>query len=182
MRNSVWMMGLLLGCGGAASPSTTVNEPVAEAVTPAQPAAEASPAPRPATAPPDCPTGNFRMQLEAPDDVAAPPSDAVVTASGLASKVLKCGRVPLRPSARDTVRVHYVGWTTDGNRFDSSLERGEPTEFPLNAVIRGWTEGMQLMRQGEIRRFWIPEALAYRGQAGMPAGMLVFDVELLDVL
>jgi len=65
--------------------------------------------------------------------------------------------------------------------FDSSVKRGTPSEFPLNQVIAGWTEGLQLMVEGESRRLWIPEALAYRGQPGRPAGMLVFDVELLEI-
>jgi FKBP-type peptidyl-prolyl cis-trans isomerase len=77
--------------------------------------------------------------------------------------------------------VHYSGWTTDGQMFDSSVTRGEPAEFPLSGVIPGWTEGVQLMVVGEKRRFWIPEALAYRGQRP-PLGMLVFDVELLAIL
>ena len=77
--------------------------------------------------------------------------------------------------------VHYTGWTTDGKMFDSSVTRGEPATFPLNQVITGWTEGVQLMVVGEKTRFWIPENLAYQGQAGAPRGMLVFDVELLKI-
>ncbi|MCB9763672.1 MAG: FKBP-type peptidyl-prolyl cis-trans isomerase [Alphaproteobacteria bacterium] len=119
--------------------------------------------------------------IPAPPDVAAPPADAQRTATGLASKVLQAGTGAEKPSARDTVKVHYTGWTTDGKMFDSSLTRGEPTTFPLNRVIAGWTEGMQLMVVGEKRRFWIPEELAYKGRPGAPQGMLVFDVELLDI-
>jgi len=77
--------------------------------------------------------------------------------------------------------VHYSGWTTDGKMFDSSVTRGEPASFALNQVISGWTEGVQLMVEGEKARFWIPENLAYKGQPGAPAGMLVFDVELLSI-
>ena len=66
--------------------------------------------------------------------------------------------------------------------FDSSVVRGEPSTFPLSGVIAGWTEGLQLMQPGAEFRFWIPEALAYQGQAGRPAGTLVFDVELLEVV
>ena len=77
------------------------------------------------------------------------------------------------------VTVHYTGWTTDGKMFDSSVTRGEPATFPLDQVIAGWTEGVQLMVVGETRRFWIPEALAYDGQRD-PRGMLVFDVELIS--
>ncbi len=75
-----------------------------------------------------------------------------------------------------------AGWTTDGAMFDSSVARGEPAVFPLNAVIAGWTEGVQLMVVGETRRLWIPEDLAYGGAAGAPAGMLVFDVQLLQIV
>jgi peptidylprolyl isomerase len=117
---------------------------------------------------------------EAPGDVAAPPEDAMVTDSGLASKVLRPGTGSEHPAAGDTVEVHYTGWKTDGTMFDSSITRGKPARFPLNRVIAGWTEGLQLMVVGEKRRFWIPEELAYKGQRE-PEGMLVFDVELLDV-
>ena len=117
----------------------------------------------------------------APDDVAAPPSDATTTDSGLAYKVLTEGSGD-SPSKTDTVRVHYTGWTTDGKKFDSSHDRGRPAEFPLNRVIAGWTEGVALMSEGAKWRLWIPEALAYQGMPGRPAGMLVFDVELLEVL
>jgi peptidylprolyl isomerase len=79
------------------------------------------------------------------------------------------------------VEVHYSGWTTDGKMFDSSVTRGKPTSFPLNRVIKGWTEGLQLMVIGEKTRFWIPEELAYKGKPGRPQGMLVFDVELLEI-
>ncbi len=116
-----------------------------------------------------------------PEDVAAPPDHAERTPSGLASKVLEPGDGSERPGPADVVSVHYTGWTTDGEMFDSSLERGEPVGLPLDRVIAGWTEGLQLMVEGEKRRFWIPEALAYQGRAGRPAGMLVFDVELISV-
>jgi peptidylprolyl isomerase len=117
----------------------------------------------------------------APADVAAPPADAEVTKSGLASKVVQTGSGSEHPTKTSTVTVHYSGWTTDGKMFDSSVVRGEPASFPLNQVIQGWTEGVQLMVVGEKRRFWIPEKLAYQGRPGAPAGMLVFDVELLDI-
>ena len=117
----------------------------------------------------------------APADVAAPPADAIVTASGLATKVLKAGSGADKPKADSVVSVHYTGWTTDGKGFDSSISRGKPATFPLNRVIPGWTEGVQLMSVGEERRFWIPQELAYNGRPGAPAGMLVFDVELLAI-
>jgi hypothetical protein len=122
------------------------------------------------------------MSIEAPPDVAAPPASAARTASGLASRVLREGTGTRHPSADSRVEVHYVGWTTDGQRFDSSVERGQPIQFSLSGVIAGWTEGVQLMVEGERRRFWIPEELAYRGRPGAPAGMLVFDVELIRIL
>ena len=120
---------------------------------------------------------------ETPTDVKAPPADAAKTASGLASKVLQQGTGSKHPAASDTVTVHYSGWTTDGKLFDSSVKRGQPTSFPLNRVIKGWTEGVQLMVQGEKRRFWIPGNLAYGDtpMGGRPSGMLVFDVELLSI-
>jgi peptidylprolyl isomerase len=119
--------------------------------------------------------------LPAPADVAAAPADAEKTASGLAWKTLQAGD-GAQPVATDRVRVHYTGWTTDGKQFDSSVQRGKPAVFPLNKVIPGWTEGLQLMKIGEKARFWIPEDLAYKGRPGAPAGMLVFDVELLEIV
>ena len=121
--------------------------------------------------------------IETPKDVNSVPSDAVVTASGLASRELTAGTGSESPAAADTVTVHYSGWTTDGNLFDSSVKRGEPTSFPLNRVISGWTEGLQLMVVGEKRRFWIPADLAYGENpgGGRPGGLLVFDVELLSI-
>ena len=116
-----------------------------------------------------------------PSDVAAVPADAQTTKSGLASRVLRAGTGTAHPNRNSTVTVHYSGWTTDGKMFDSSVKRGEPTTFALTQVIAGWTEGLQLMVVGEQRRFWIPEALAYRGVDGRPAGMLVFDVELIAI-
>ncbi len=121
--------------------------------------------------------------LETPKDVSAAPADAEVTASGLASTVLEAGSGEGQPAAVDTVTVHYSGWTTDGQMFDSSVKRGQPTSFPLNRVIKGWTEGLQLMSIGEKRRFWIPAELAYGENpgGGRPGGLLVFDVELIGI-
>src|SRR5262245_20196992 len=119
--------------------------------------------------------------IPAPPDVAAPPPDATKTASGLATKVLKAGTGREHPAKEDLVMIHYTGWTTDGKMFDSSVARNQPSTFPVNRVIAGFSEGIQLMVTGEKRRLWIPEALAYKGQAGRPAGLLVFEVELLDM-
>jgi peptidylprolyl isomerase len=121
-------------------------------------------------------------QLPPPPDVAAAPPDAIVTPSGLASKILTPGTGTEHPIAASTVKVHYSGWTTDGQMFDSSVVRGEPSSFGVSRVIRGWTEGVQLMVKGEKRRFWIPAALAYgdNPRPGAPRGLLVFDVELFE--
>jgi peptidylprolyl isomerase len=119
--------------------------------------------------------------IPAPSDVAAPPKDATITESGLASTILEAGTGTTHPKSSDIVTVTYTGWTTDGKMFDSSVTRGKPAAFPLDRVIPGWTEGVQLMVVGEKRRFWIPEKLAYQGRPGAPAGMLVFDVELLGI-
>jgi peptidylprolyl isomerase len=116
-----------------------------------------------------------------PPDVKGPPDDAKRTASGLAYMILRPGTGARRPSAFDRVTVHYTGWTTDGKMFDSSVARGMPATLSLEDVIRGWTEGMQLMVEGERTRFWIPQNLAYKGEAGSPRGMLVFDVDLIRI-
>jgi FKBP-type peptidyl-prolyl cis-trans isomerase len=116
-----------------------------------------------------------------PADVAAPPADATVTPSGLAYKVLRPGTGVVHPNVRSQVTVHYSGWRTDGQMFDSSVLRGSPSTFPLTEVIKGWTEGVRLMVVGEKTRFWIPAKLAYAGDRSRPQGMLVFDIELLSI-
>lgn len=124
--------------------------------------------------------GAAQTPIPAPPDVAAPPKDAKKTKSGLAYKVLTPGTGKEHPTETSEVRVHYTGWTTDGKMFDSSVGGGLPAEFPLNKVIKGWTEGVQLMVVGEKTRFWIPEPLAYGGRRA-PYGLLVFDIELLRI-
>lgn len=113
--------------------------------------------------------------------------DGVVTTdSGLQYEVVERGESEERPTAESTVSVHYHGTLIDGTVFDSSVERGEPIDFPLNGVIAGWTEGVQLMAVGDKYRFYIPADLAYGdNQAGPmigPGSTLIFDVELLDIL
>ena len=131
-------------------------------------------------------TAASAQRLPPPDDVAAAPADADTTGSGLAHKQLEAGTGTEHPGPRSTVRVHYTGWLTDGTMFDSSVARGEPISFPLDGVIAGWTEGVQLMVVGEKRRFWIPSRLGY-GDRGVgnglipPGATLVFDVELLEI-
>ena len=116
-----------------------------------------------------------------PPDVAAPPPDSLKTTSGLSIKILEKGTGTRHPGPTDRVTVHYTGWTTDGKMFDSSVVRGEPSTFTLNQVIDGWTEGLQRMVEGDKARLWIPEDLAYRGEPDRPAGMLVFDIELIRI-
>jgi FKBP-type peptidyl-prolyl cis-trans isomerase FklB len=108
----------------------------------------------------------------------------VTTASGLQYKILKQGD-GAKPTATDTVKVHYHGTLLDGKVFDSSVDRGEPISFPLNGVIKGWTEGVQLMPTGSKFKFFIPSDLAY-GDNGAgadigPGATLVFEVELLEI-
>jgi FKBP-type peptidyl-prolyl cis-trans isomerase len=126
--------------------------------------------------------GSTTPSIPAPPDVSAPPSGSLKTTSGLSTKVLQPGAGTRHPRPTDRVRVHYTGWTTDGKMFDSSVARNQPSEFALNEVIPGWTEGLQLMVEGEKRRFWIPARLAYEGDPSKPQGMLVFDVELIRIL
>jgi FKBP-type peptidyl-prolyl cis-trans isomerase FklB len=109
----------------------------------------------------------------------------ITTASGLQYKVLVSGT---GPSPKDTskVKVHYAGKLLDGKEFDSSYKRNQPSEFPLNQVIKGWTEGLQLMHVGDKFEFYIPYQLAYgeegRGETIPPASVLIFEVELLDII
>jgi len=115
-----------------------------------------------------------------PTDVNEIPADAKRLPSGLAYRVLQPGIGARKPYQTSNVTVHYTGWTTDGRMFDSSVMRGEPTSFRLDQVIKGWTEGVQLMVESEKTRFWIPQSLAYE-EGGGPRGMLVFDIELITV-
>ena len=111
--------------------------------------------------------------------------DMKKTASGLEYGVLKKGDDSAPPGPKDVVEVHYTGWLTNGTKFDSSRDHGQTTKFPLDGVIKGWTEGLQLMREGDKFRFTIPSELAY-GEKGPPAiganQILIFDVELIAVL
>lgn len=118
-----------------------------------------------------------------PTDLKTPPADAQKTKSGLMSKVLKPGTGTVHPKGNSTVTVHYTGWLPDGTVFDSSVIKGQPATFPLGDVIKGWSEGVQLMVVGEVRRLWVPGHLGYDGvdQAGVPKGPLVFDVELIAI-
>jgi peptidylprolyl isomerase len=116
-----------------------------------------------------------------PLDVMAPPAEATKMQNGLAWRVLREGTGTVKPKKNSRVTVHYTGWTTDGQMFDSSVLRGQPATFGLDEVIRGWTLGVSDMVEGEKRRFWIPSRLAYDNEPGKPRGMLVFDVELVKI-
>ena len=110
--------------------------------------------------------------------------DVVTTESGLQYKVMTKGTGEIHPSATDRVKVHYHGTLIDGTVFDSSVARGKPIEFGLNQVIKGWTEGLQLMVEGEKTRLFIPSELGYgnRSAGSIPAGStLIFDVELIKI-
>lgn len=116
-----------------------------------------------------------------PPDLASPPADAVKTASGLTSRVLAPATSTDKPGPTDVVTVHYTGWAAaDGLMVDSSVARGTPSMFPLDRVMTGWRECVQLMALGEKRRCWLPQDLAYRGAANRAKGTIVFDIELLE--
>lgn len=142
---------------------------------------------------PGAPSGDLTFDVElldivvapeVPATVAAPPATATVTASGLAYRVIQKGIGTAHPTTADKVTVHYTGWMTNGDMFDSSVTRGKPATFGVTGVIKGWTEALQLMVVGDVMRLWIPADLAYGDtprRPGAPAGMLVFDVELLAI-
>jgi FKBP-type peptidyl-prolyl cis-trans isomerase len=142
---------------------------------------------------PGAPAGDLMYDLELveiirvpkpPEDVAAPPPSATRTRSGLAYRVLGAGTGKVHPKETDTVVVQYSGWTTDSLLFDSSLLRGGPLSFALAAVIRGFSEGVQRMVVGDKMRFWMPSNLAYGDsptEPDTPSGMLVYDIELLEI-
>lgn len=112
-------------------------------------------------------------------------SGVITTESGLQYKVVKEG-TGAKPAATDQVKVHYTGTLLDGTKFDSSIDRNEPAVFPVNQVIPGWTEGLQLMSVGSKYIFWIPANLAYGEQSPSPQikpnSVLKFEVELLDIV
>jgi len=130
----------------------------------------------------DSPAG--KAETDKPAE-SATKSDMKTTASGLKYQVLKQGTGTVSPKATDTVNVHYHGTLLDGTVFDSSVERGQPISFPLNAVIPGWTEGLQLMKVGDKFKFEIPPNLAYGPNSPSPkippTSTLVFEVELLGI-
>jgi FKBP-type peptidyl-prolyl cis-trans isomerase len=152
----------LVGCSKTEAPSAE-NKPIQSPATSAPPAAAAS-----STSAATGQTNEWKT-----------------TASGLKYQVLKQGTGTTSPKATDTVKVHYHGTLLNGTVFDSSVQRGEPISFPLNGVIPGWTEGLQLMKVGDKFKFEIPPNLAYGPNSPTPAippnSTLVFEVELLAI-
>ena len=169
------LFGAALGCRRA--------EPPIEPVVRAEPKPSANPAP---PIPPAAPAPSVEPEpspipgVPAPPDVAAPPAAAVRSPTGLASKLLRQGRNDERPRSWDFVELAYTGWTTNGVMFATTQNR-EPAEMTVDRMIPAWQEIVPQMRVGERRRLWVPEALAAHGAAGMPAGTLVFDLELLEI-
>jgi FKBP-type peptidyl-prolyl cis-trans isomerase len=157
----------LAGCDKPAATSSDNKTP------PPPPTASSTPAPAAAPASP------------APAASSAASAEWKTTASGLKYQVLKQGNGPASPKATDTVKVHYHGTLLNGTVFDSSVERGQPISFPLNRVIKGWTEGLQLMKVGDKFKFEIPPDLAYGPNSPSPKippnSTLVFEVELLGI-
>jgi len=182
MKRSLSLVGLLALCAWACdtqqtpTPDPAVTAAVSASTSSAVSAAKVPPQRKSAARP-------AAKSIPAPEDVKAAPADAAKTPSGLASKVLKKGDGDKHPKTSDKVKVHYTGWTTDGKMFDSSVARGKPAQFAVSGVIKGWTEGLQLMVAGEKRRLWIPGKLAYgdKPRMGAPGGDLVFDVELIEI-
>lgn len=121
----------------------------------------------------------FMTELLASND------DIKKTTSGLYYEIIDEGDTSKKPSASDKVTVHYEGSLVDGTMFDSSRKRGQPSTFPLNAVIKGWTEGMQLIGEGGKLKLYVPSDLGYgdQGRPSIPPGaLLIFDVELINVV
>lgn len=121
--------------------------------------------------------------LQTPQDLGAPPADALRTESGIVYRVLKRGPGGPKPSPAATVEIHYSGWTSYGRLFDSSVKRDQRAVFPLDKLILGWQEGLPLMSRGDTFRFWIPGHLGYDNAPASPhspRGTLVFDITLYD--
>lgn len=114
----------------------------------------------------------------APADVAAAPADAEATTAGVRYKVLKPGTGTAHPAETDIVEIDFTGWDASGRPFDSTAIRGVPIKFVLSRSLPGWVDGIKTMVAGQTSRFWIPEAMAFKGEPGQPRGTVVFDITL----
>ena len=172
----------LLAAAACKSAPEAPKTPPAPATAPAAQAQPAAPAAQPATAP--APAAAQPAAVAAKE---ATPMEMVTTPSGLKYQEIVVG-TGAQPQVGQTVVVHYTGWLTDGKKFDSSVDRGQPFKFVLGRgmVIKGWDEGLSTMKVGGKRKLTIPPELGYgpRGAGGVipPNATLVFDVELIDVL
>ena len=173
----VVLIGATLACH---RPKPAIDQSVARA-EPKPSANQATPAPIQTPAPVVEAQPNPMPTVPAPADVAAPAGDATRSPSGVVYKVLRQGRSQERPRAWDLVEFAYTGWTTSGVMFATTQNRYEPAEMTIDRMIPAWRETLPQMRVGERRRIWVPEAMAAQGGAGMPAGMLIFDIELLEI-
>ena len=117
-----------------------------------------------------------------PPDVAAPPADAAVTASGLAFRVLARGGHGRHPSPTSRVLVNYTGWTTDGTIIDGAPVGSEPAMVKLDELMLGWQEALRMIVEGDKYRLWIPPALTHQHDPSRPQGMLVYDIILVRIL
>lgn len=181
MRKSIFAMAAMLTAGAAMMVSCGGNKDKAEADTDTVNVVEVVETPAEENMPLDSVLAKARAEYAAD----ATDTAFTTTASGLKYLTVKEGKGK-SPKATDVVKVHYTGRLTNGTVFDSSVERGEPAEFPLDRVIAGWTEGLQLMKEGGKTLFYIPSNLAYgeQGAPGSPIGPnepLIFEVELLEV-
>jgi serine/threonine protein kinase len=178
----IWLVATLLGDDDEPAPPQRLTDVTAEPPrrldehTRAARAAMEAQDPLPGPAAPD------DLRLRTPTDVARPPLHALQEPSGIWTAVLRQGHGTRRPTTASRVTVHYAGWrSADGQLFDSSYPRAEPSVFPVNGVIPGFAAALQLMVEGEKRRVWIPPHLAYENRPSGPQGMLVFDIELLRI-
>ncbi|MBW2455683.1 MAG: FKBP-type peptidyl-prolyl cis-trans isomerase [Deltaproteobacteria bacterium] len=177
MRFAVLMIALFLLSACAAAPAGRKGQtPGAATAASATPEATATAS---VAAPPG---GAGSATGKAPPDVDGPPADSITTASGVSYLVLEKGKGTDKPVEESMVLIHYSGWTTDGRQFDTTRGDG-PIRLRVDAFVTGLTEGLQLMVEGDRYRFWIPKSLAYgeNPRPDQPQGMLVFDVELLEI-
>jgi FKBP-type peptidyl-prolyl cis-trans isomerase len=176
----------LTACKGQ-TPAPAESEP--KAAAPAEGESQAAASPNEAVAlRRDVQKTPVEVDTSAPPNVGTVPKDAVRSESGLAWVVLKPGAGEARPTDAAVVVMNFIGWTADGKLVDESLSSGRPAAAPVGSLFPGWAEGVQLMVEGEKRRFWIPGELAFDAakpneppaEKEPPRGMLVYDVELLS--